>query len=814
MKTLYIAFTSIFLIFFIQHQLFATKITGRVTDSQGEGLEFATIFVKENQLGTTTNELGEYELNLRAGNYTLIFQYVGYKTKNIEIPVSDEPQLIDIVLEPEFLTLEEVVVEASDKDPAYAIIRQAQRKRRFYLKEEVKSYQCKVYVKGLQRLDEKPKRIMGIKVDVDTGIVYFSESLSKLSYKAPNKYNETIVASKVSGDNRGFSFNQASDAWLNLYENISGKEINERGLVSPIASNALLFYRYRLVGVFYENGLLINKIKLIPKRKFAPAYSGFVYIVEDTWRIHSVDLTLDKGVIEFVDGVSIKQNYAPISKDSITVWLPLSQKIKFNIKAFGFKGNGYFLFSYSDFKVEPNFPKKHFKADMITVLPESNKKDSIFWKEVRPIPLTQIEVKDYRDKDSIRIIKESPAYKDSVDTQRNKISIGEILWAGYTYRKSAKKKTFSFQPIFSTFQYNTVEGLVTDLTLNYRKRYEDRRSFSISPTLRYGFSNEKFHAKLRAVYNFKPISSAYIAIEGGQYIQQLSRTNSITPFVNTVYTLFDEQNFMKLYQKAYGKVQFGGRVMNGLRLYSTIEYAERTPLENTSDYRFREVRDRVFTSNTPFIDENTSIEFGINQAMTFGLVALINFGQKYAVYPNRKFVMESKYPTIRINYRKGLNILGSDVNYDFLTLGLSDNISLGSLGTSSFSAEFGTFLNKEQMTFVDFRHFLGNQTIFIREGLGSFQLLDYYQYSTNDDYIKGHFTHHFNGALWNNLPLLKKLRWQIVASANYLYTERSNHYLELSAGIEHIFKILRVDFVTALQEGQRFNTGFRFGFGF
>ncbi len=794
-------------------QLSAQQATvkGRVTDAQGDALSYAAIYVEGTNIGTTTNEEGDYATKLSNGTYTLVFQYVGFKTQSQTITIEGENILLDVVLSTEAMLLKEIIVERSDQDPAYAIIRQAQAKRKYYLNEEIKSYQCKVYIKGLNRLSSKPKSFMGVRIDLDTGIVYLSESLSELSYQQPNQYKERMIASKVSGDPRGFSFNQATNAWLNLYENISAQELTERGLVSPIAANAMAYYRYRLEGAFYQQGELVNKIRVIPRRRLAPAYSGFIYITEGTWRIHSTDLYLQKGVVEFVDSITVKQVYAPVQDD---IWLPLSQKFYFSADGFGFKGNGYFAFVYSDYIVEPAFDKKHFNKEVITVEKESNKKDSIFWEQIRPVPLTLEENLDYQRKDSIRIMKESPVYKDSLDRERNKLSVGEVLWAGYTYRNTARKKSFSFQPIFSTFQYNTVEGLVTDFTLDYQKNYEDRRFFSVQPTLRYGFANQRFQAKIATAYRFNPLANAQISLEGGRYVEQVSRVQSISPFVNSVYTLFREENFLKIYEKSYGKVRYQHRLLKGLRMFTELEYANRNPMQNNSDYAFRDVEGRAFTSNVPLTRENISAEFEQNQALTFGLVMLVDFKQKYARYPDRLFVIESKYPTFRLNYRRGIPILGSDVNYDFLTLGVFQDLSLGLVGNTEYNFEIGAFLSSNQMTFIDFRHFLGNQTIFYREAFGGFQLLDYYKFSTNQAYLLANFEHHFEGFLLNAIPLLRRLKWQTVASANYLYTQDARHYFELGVGIEHIFKILRVDFITAFQSGEKINTGLRVGLGF
>ncbi len=807
-------FLIIFLFLSLSEGVFAQKanIKGRVTDAQGSPMEFAALYVENTNIGTTTNEEGDYLLKLAPGTYTLVFQYVGFKTQSQEVVLAGEDILLDIILSTEAMMLKEIIVEVNDKDPAYAIIQQAQQKRKYYLEEELKSYQCKVYIKGLQRLSEKPNRFMGVRIDVDTGIVYLSESYSELSYQQPNQYKERMIASKVSGDSRGFSFNQATDAWLNLYENISAKDLTERGLVSPIAANAMAYYRYRLEGAFYQNGILINKIRVIPRRKSAPAYSGFIYITEGTWRIHSTDLFLKKGSVEFVDSITVQQVYAPVAESD--VWLPLSQKFFFSADGFGFKGNGYFAFIYSDYVVEPAFPKKYFGKEVITVEKESNKKDSTYWEQIRPVPLTLEETKDYQRKDSLQIIRQSPIYRDSLDRARNRISVGEVLWAGYTYRNTARKKTISFQPIFSTFQFNTVEGLVTDFTIDYQKNYEDRRYFSIQPTLRYGFANQRLQAKVAAAYRFNPLQNAQISLEGGRYIEQISRVQSISPFVNSVYTLFMEQNFLKIYEKTYGKVRYQQRFFKSLRLFTELEYASRDPMENNSDYSFRDVKNREFTPNVPATRENINAAFEQNQALTFGAVLLINFKQKYARYPDRLFVIESNLPTLRINYRKGIAMLGSDVNYDFLTLGVFQSLSLGVVGNMEYNLEVASFLNNSKMTFIDYRHFLGNQTIFYRNAFGGFQLLDYYRLSTNQTYVLSNFEHHFEGFLFNAIPLFKKLKWQAVVSANYLYTEDTRHYLELSLGIEHIFKILRVDFISALQTGRPLNTGFRIGFGF
>ena len=75
-------------------------------------------------------------------------------------------------------------------------------------------------------------------------------------------------------------------------------------------------------------------------------------------------------------------------------------------------------------------------------------------------------------------------------------------------------------------------------------------------------------------------------------------------------------------------------------------------------------------------------------------------------------------------------------------------------------------------------------------------------------------TSNIAGFIFNKLPLIRKLKLQAVGTVNYLYTEELGNYFELGVGIEHIFKVARVDFFTAFSSGEKVDTGVRVGFGF
>ncbi|MDX5347237.1 MAG: DUF5686 and carboxypeptidase regulatory-like domain-containing protein [Hymenobacteraceae bacterium] len=845
---------------------YAATLKGRVTNEAGEPLPFASIFVKGTNTGTSTNEQGYYQLSLASGSYEVVFQYLGYKQQVEQVQVGEQPVTLNVQMQPEVLTLSEVQVRPGNKDPGYYIMQHAIAKRKYFLN-QIQAFRTQVYTKGLGRLTDVPPKVLGVKVvDMELGIVYLSETVSEMHYRHPDKMKERMLSSKVSGSDKVFSFNRASRANFNFYENLlKAPGLTERGFVSPLAANANFYYDFELAGTKTEGNLKLNKIKVIPKRKNDPVFSGYLYIVEDQWRLHSLDLTLGENAnIEFVDKVHITQNFKQLKDD---VWVMHSQKITFYFRGMGFEGNGYFTAVYSKYQVVPAYstpvaaatpapetttqpepetqtvseskiaktpkkqsrqdvpaiekiaPKKIFNNEVMRVEKDANERDSAYWTEVRPIPLTEEEKLDYVVKDSIQEIKESRPYLDSVDRVSNRFSIGNLYSSGYTYTNSWKKTEWQFDPVIGILQYNsilsynTVEGVVVDLRSSYRKTYENRRFYEVTPAVRYGFSNQKINAKIKAGYYYNPLKYGSVSVEGGRYVDQIHNQDPIWPFINSLYTLLREKNYMKLYQKDFLRLGHRQELVNGVLLTSYLEYAQRRPLYNTTDFKIKDVDEREFTPNTPVVEELANASFAEHEALTTSFALRLRFAQKYITRPDRKFTLGSKYPTLTLHFRKGWNILGSDLRYSHAALNIAHEQELGLFGTSSFDITGGTFLNRDKLTIIDYRHFAGNRT-FWGGNFDGFQLLPYYRYSTRRSYFEGHYEHHFNGFLFNKLPLFRRLGFQAVVSADYLHTRTSKHYAELGLGIEHILKFLRVDFVTAYQSQTSIGTGFRIGLGF
>ncbi len=797
----------------------AGVITGKVTSIGGEPLPFANVYVQGSTLGTTTNEEGNYRLELTDGTYQIVYQFIGYKKRTLEITVSPTPVRQDMVLETEDMKLGEVVVSAGE-DPAYPIMRKAIEKRDYYYN-MVQAFQCQAYVKGMQRLTSAPDKVFGFEVNFDgtldsnnAGIVYLSESISELSMMKPDKVKEVMISSKVSGDSRTFSWNRASDlAEFDFYRpNLRIDFLSERIFISPLSGNAFMYYKFRLEGTFEEDGRTINKIAVIPKRRGDPVFRGYIYIVENDWRIHSTELTLVKEAqINYLDTLNFNYTYVPVND---SVWMPVSQYIDFNFSILGINGEGYFVAVYRDYVLNPPFTKKDFSNEVLVVTKESNEKDSTYWEQNRPVPLSETEVADYARKDSLEVLMNSKGYLDSLSRKSNKFKPLDVL-LGYSWNNYYKKFSIRTNSIVNDLiHFNTMEGWNMRLKPVITKEFEKRRLLVLEPALRYGFTNRHWNGYISGRYHYNRPKYASVGMEIGQYVYQFNRDEPITDLMNTFYVLFIKRNFLKAYEERF--VRFSHRIepVNGLMFWAGGGFAERSNLKNTHLLSIFPIKKRDWEENVPNNPEYERSDYGDHRILSFDVRLRWNPGTKYISRPDQKIILGSKWPSFYLSYRKAIpNVGGAIANFDYLEFEISDEIKMGLAGTTRYIVKTGGFPNNKVVPFQDYRHFFADRTVFGKNYLDGFQLLHYYVNSTDNWFVEAHYVHHFDGFLFNKIPGIRKLKWQLVAGGHFVYTPEFGEYGEVNIGIENIFRVMRIDFVTAFASGHR-DFGVRIGFEF
>ena len=805
-------------------------VKGKIVDEYGSTIPFVNVYVEGTNNATTANADGEFGLNVKEGsNLELSFQTLGYKKHKEKLDINTQTSDLTIKLKSENMQLQEVLVKANAKDPAFAIMREAIKRRKNNM-DKVQSFSADIYMRSNVKLLKLPKKLPFFinKKDLpdsnNLGLMYLSESVAKYYTQKPDYKKEEMIASKVSGQKSGFSWNRVEDVFINFYEpSIKLEGYSERPFISPLATGSLLSYKYKYLGTFYVDSKPIHKIQIIPRRKGDPLFHGELYINEgDNYQLYSSDLFITKDAqIDFVDTVHIKQEMIKV-QDSI--WVPLQMQISSHIKVFGISASDISTASISNYQVNRSFPKRFFSNEVFKIEDQANKKDTSFWATTRPAILSLEESKYYRKGDSIQKRMDSKEYKDSVSKATSKWRLGIN---GLSKRNDIKEYSFNTNPLYNMVNYNTVEGVNATLkALYYKYSKETRQIKGISAQAHYGFDNYKWSGAISGFNLFNPKKGQRIAFSIGRYMEQFNAHEPISPIFNTAYTLFDKSNYMKLYQKDMIEIKYRQELMNGL--YGNIEasYQSREALLNHSYYYFTGGKHKHFTSNNPTTNDGAYSQtpsFDPDQVLQFKVgFKFIPFA-KYETYPTFKRLLATKWPEISVVYKKGISTNSSLFNYDYLEVGVGKDINLRAIGEFKFDVLAGAFFNNANMNFIDYKHFNGNQTLFLtnppnteiagvstRVPISEFHALNYYQYSTNTKYIEYHAAHNFRGFFIGKIPLLRKTKFYEVAGINGLLTETGS-YNEVYVGFDKILQILRFDVGTAINGNAKVNLFYRIG---
>ncbi|MDB5031346.1 DUF5686 and carboxypeptidase regulatory-like domain-containing protein [Mucilaginibacter sp.] len=801
-------------------------LSGHIADQKHNPIAFAAVYIRNSTYGTTSNEEGAYKFKLDPGTYNVVYRFVGYKERVEKVTITDRDVLLNLQMEDDIFQLRQV----SGKDKkgrdtaAMDIMRKVINKREYHLN-EIKSYSCVVYVKGVQKLTSAPKALLrqGVAkvLALDTngrGILYQSESISTFNYERPNKVKEVNISTRMAGITPTFSYNKVSDLQGNFYENIfTVHGLSSRGFVSPVASNAFSYYRFKLVGVSQINGQTIDKIELQPRRQHDPVFRGNIYIVEGDWRLYSVDLQLTSkdNVLNLVDTMKISQQYVPI-RDS--TWMPVAIEYDYKGTVLGFKFEGYYLGIYNNYKFNVE-PPGFYNGEVLRIDTAANLKDADYWYNHRPVPLTATETRDFQKKDSIAAVQKTKPYLDSLHKSKNRLLVIPYTVFGFTATSHDHKDSLYVYPFIQTLYYNTVEGLGLNLKVRYTKVLDDFRKYSITPNIRYGWGNKLFSANVHSSYTYDPFHAGEFFLDFGNDILDLNNVGTRSLYFNTLSTLLSNNNYVKYYRSEYGNLGYKHELANGVLWTAFLSYANRTQLFNTSYGHIFTSKTRRYTSNNPLAPEtapadDSSILFPQNQAFTFNTSINFTFDQQYITRPTGKIYIPSQYPTLTVNYRKAIpGVFGSDANYDFASVDISkEHIRLGLAGYSSFKLTGGDFFTHKTLYYMDYNHFLGNQgTTFDPTYVGSFHFLPFYTYSANGGYLEAHYQHNFSGFILNQIPFIRKFKLEEIIGANYLTEKNNPNYSEFYFGLQRL--IFRIDYGVSYAGNKKYIQGIRIFYG-
>jgi hypothetical protein len=547
-----IALLLIFSLFTIFNFAQQYSVSGKVSDSASKSpLYFANIRVLNSSFGTSSNKEGDYVLKLKKGEYQLTVSYLGYVSDTIPIVVEKDLDNINFKLIQTKVILPEIVIHPGE-NPAIPIIRKAIL-RKDERNKRLRSYEFEAYTKGIIKTQEdissKGRSVnlgLGINDSLKLKITGILENQSKGYFKKPGSYKEIIIARKQSS-NFPSSINTLTGGRLiqNFYEdNVS---FFGRNLPGPLSDNAIKYYYFILEKRINLDKRVVYQIYMAPDNYSDPGFEGRIYITDSTYDLIKVDLRLNRAanIGGLFDTISIYQQFVNYND----IYMPTDYHLILGANILGLAKIGFELNTILyDYKVNAAIDDNIFNKAVITVLPEADKKDSLFWTMIQSIPNTP---------------EERLAYKriDSVENAPRKF----LDNFSFLSTKTDLTDHFSISAPLGMYHFNRVEGHALDFGIFLDNSLDDRLNSSLK--FSYGFSDKRFKKSIAAEYMPGDYRTTKISFYAFDKISVLfENSDDYNELTATLLSLLSKYEFRDYYYSKGLNLKLSGEIFPILRL--------------------------------------------------------------------------------------------------------------------------------------------------------------------------------------------------------------------------------------------------------
>ncbi len=797
-------------------------VTGTVKDSvTGIIISNVSVYFK-NAHGVRTDSAGLYFLQSDDPVTYIEFSIVGYKKLRIPIKQDTGSLEINVLLHPLYNELNNVTITKKNKarytnknNPAVDLIRKvidnkADNRMEGYSSSSYEKYEkLQVSLSGLSEKLKKnrfTKKFGFVFDNADTSKiegrsvapVYLEETISKNYYQKKPERNKTIITAQQKVDFGEFIDSRGVSTYLNrLYEDVdiysNNLSLLTNQFLSPVAEMAPTFYMYFIKDTMEVNGEKLIRLYFSPRNPNDLLLRGTLYITLDgKYAIQKVNILVSKYAnINFVRELKINQDFEKgsngryhVSKSDMIADFGLSKN------GGGFVGER--TVSYKDFKTDVVFDDSVFAGPRTVVQKDALTRNSAYWDTTRHDSLSRSESKVYGNIDSL---KKMPSFKRTLD-------IATLLLAGY---KSLN--IFEVGPVSTFYSFNPVEGF--RLRAGGRTTPKLSNRFYTEEYLAYGFKDERWKYFLSSTYS---LSNKTIYAFPLNYLRASFQRDTKIPGQELQFV--QEDNFLLSFKRGD----------NNKWLYNDIfrfDYVRE--LENNFSYTFSAKYWKQAPAGKEFVYTklNNGNPFNIPDIKTGELSAEFRYAPHEQFYQGKLYRIPiiNKYPIFRLRYIAGIKgLFGGEYNYQSLNLNIYKRFYLSQLGYTDISLEGGYLFGKVPFPLLTIHR--ANQTYTYQ--LNSYNLMNFLEF-VSDHYASLNVDHYFNGFIFNKIPLLKKLKWREVITGKLLigalrdennpnktpdqlkfpvtdgvtstFSLSQEPYIEVSAGIANIFKLIRVDVV-------------------
>lgn len=796
------------------------QISGIIFDnSNHSAIPYANIYLTQAKTGTISQNDGSFTLSVSQLPDTIRVSAIGYKTSTIFLNRISKREMT-IGLSPSDIELDEIIIKPAE-NPANIVLRQVLSRKRQYNPDKINTLACNAYTRMLI----KSKGNTEDDSTLEKGMpIFFSEKISQ-NYQQQTPYYSRgkIIAERQEGlglleelNIKGYANNLSNE--FNFYDNI----INyfDKPFISPLHSNAFMYYSYRMIDTLYTDFGKEYQIAFSPKNKNDPAFSGNMKVVADDWYISEITTRIPtQANLNFVNRIDIRQTFAPVNdsmiymkENSINAELKITKDnapIRINFTGVLNKRTLYSQVLLNFPAVQPGEeeaiwekidPVKGIRSETSTTGLTNRTGDSLRHSQevlnlIRPEELSERELKAIKKIDSLN----RHWMLRTVD------QVSRMFITGYI-----SGQYFEPGPYLEFFKYNKVEGYRFNLTGRTSQNWT--KNILLFGHLGFGTRDQEW--KYGAGIKYK-LPSKHRQIVGFEYRNDLSKLGDnrsiflikenmmVSGDDNLLLSLFTNKPLEQLSREISYRGEYVREWKPGLETF--IEASHR----------------KVFAGlYFPFIQDGKPVDYlSIDElSLRIRLTREEKFTDNYC----RRYYMNSDYPKLNLVLAGGHYNFGSvSNNYLRARMVVKHSISAG-ITRLNYILESGLILG--QVPFPLLETHRTNQSL--GNALYSFNMMDEMEYAS-DRFISLMTQYRLNGLIFNRIPLMNRLKLREVFSCKVLwshlgnahqeiatfqkpYTDAHIPYCELSAGIENLFKVARVDALWRLSQHET-PTATRFG---
>lgn len=765
-------------------------------DEYNNPIPYARIYVKNfTNVGAITDDEGKYYFGLDLGSYEVIYKCIGFEEQTVQVIIEkNEPTIQNIYLKQKQNELSAVEVTTKRKNMGWMIVQQVIDNKKNMI-QQFDSYSCEIYIKGVETFDKKvrnekiedeeetdPKDVFQEQKDEIKAKLEGEDRLNMVEiqltkhFQYPNNIKEIRTGYDKIGNPDQIYFQSTVSGDFNFYNSLVKKfDLHQTPIVSPLHPSGILSYKYKLTEINTVGNDTIYTVEVSPRSVGTTTIEGKLYILKDEWVLTKVDLSMHKGNLKKYDDFRIVQEFE--KRDSL--WLLRKQNFEYSTKYGRETVFGATQVVYSDYVINPQFDKKFFSNEVGITTKEAYERDTSYWGKIRPIPLTPEEQRKKFTQDSLKAIYTSEAYLDSIDANFNKITALKVLWFGIEHRNREKKTQWYLSSVGDIIELIQIGGIRFGPGVEFFKKWENQKWIDISSDLTIGFNN----ADLRGGLNFYHL---YNPKKLGRYSVWYNKSANLINWNNSYLDMANRQNmYLNNRIGAWHSIE----ILNGLYVSTAVTIERRSPF--SLDYKFVTWLDDA-------IDNGPPLQFEAYNAFRSNVSLSYTPAQKFMTEPNRKVVLGSVWPTFSVYWEKGWDgPFNSVVDFDYVSFGIEQDFQIGTMGQSKYKIRGGNFINQDSVFYIDKKFFRKSDQDMIfkyvfTNPLQNFQNLDS-SYQTEKLYIETHYIHHFNGAIVNKIPYMKKTGIKAIVGGGFIYLpEHENYfYTEAFMGAERIFKLAR-----------------------